>query len=386
MSRTRGVSQQEGTAMIEKSVFEHGKDDVASRARKRAKNRSMGTWGFAALALTFAVSSACSDPPPPVEQPTSGSGGTTATGGAGPTGGVSGTPAQGGASGAGAQGGTTPIGGTTMTGGSSGTSSGGTSGTSGVGPTGGSGGSMAGAPPTGGANPTGGSGGMAGAMPGGRGGSGGAAGGQGGTGGGSAGKGGTGGSSGCQKGQVMPAEVTFIGDSWVEIPGSQVTHLEELARAAGSLAQGARYNDRSVSGNTIAQIINQYRSNRNTKVLIMDGGGIDLIQSNNQSTVTRVISSITSFFQEVATDGNVDHIIYYLYPSIPGLSNVDFQQLRPGAEMACAQSTVPCHFLALAPIWNNSLIGGDNIHPSTAGGNLIAEKVWEIMQQNCIAQ
>jgi lysophospholipase L1-like esterase len=30
--------------------------------------------------------------------------------------------------------------------------------------------------------------------------------------------------------------------------------------------------------------------------------------------------------------------------------------------------------------------GGDNIHPSTAGGNVIAEAIWAIMQENCIAQ
>jgi len=28
----------------------------------------------------------------------------------------------------------------------------------------------------------------------------------------------------------------------------------------------------------------------------------------------------------------------------------------------------------------------DNIHPSTAGGNVIAEAIWAIMQEDCIAQ
>jgi lysophospholipase L1-like esterase len=185
---------------------------------------------------------------------------------------------------------------------------------------------------------------------------------------------------------VAGNEVTFIGDSWVELPGSQVSHLEELAQEAGALEQGGRYDDRSKSGNTMAQIVQQYRANRNTKVLIMDGGGIDLIQSNNQQTATNMANAFTDFLAEVASDGNVQHIIYYLYPDIPGLAQVNFQLLEPGNRAACEASTVPCFFLPLKPIWNNSLMGGDNIHPSVQGGELIAEEVWKIMQENCIAQ
>jgi hypothetical protein len=182
--------------------------------------------------------------------------------------------------------------------------------------------------------------------------------------------------------------VAFIGDSWIEIPGSQVSHLHELARAAGSLGQNESYNDRSVSGAPIASIVNQYRQNRNIKVLIMDGGGIDCIQGCSASQVTAVVTAFRNFLNEVATDGNVEHIIYYLYPDIPGIRGELWQLLKPGMPDACAASTVPCHFLELAPLFEGkpNLMGNDNVHPSVAGGNLIAEEVWKIMQANCIAQ
>ncbi len=337
-----------------------------------------------------------------------GAGGSAAsggTGGTGGTGGSAGSAASAGAS-AGGTGGTTGgsagvgTGGASAggTGGSSGTAgSGGTSGASGGAGTGASGGTLAGASGSSGtAGGAGGSGGGAGATggKGGNGGGGGNAGAMGGAGSGGAasgGKGGSGGSAGgsaCSKGQVAPDEVAFIGDSWIELPGSQTRHLYELARAAGVLPQGETYDDRSVSGSPLANIIGQYRDNRNIKVLIMDGGGIDLFNGGTQAQVDAVVTRFEDFLDEVATDGNVEHIIYYLYPAIPGVPGKLSQIMKPGMPNACAASTVPCHFVELAPLFAGKpeLIGGDTIHPSEAGGNVIAEAVWKVMQDNCIAQ
>jgi hypothetical protein len=89
---------------------------------------------------------------------------------------------------------------------------------------------------------------------------------------------------------------------------------------------------------------------------------------------------------EVASDGTVEHIVYFLYPELPTIAGV--AALRPGMQAACAASTVPCHFLDLQPLWEGhpEYTGGDTIHPSQAGGNVIAESIWAIMQENCIAQ
>jgi hypothetical protein len=87
-----------------------------------------------------------------------------------------------------------------------------------------------------------------GAGSGGRGGTGGA----GGVAAGAGGKGGAGGNGTCQKGEVAGNQVLLIGDSFIALNRSITNELQRLARAAGALDQNETYQDRSVSGTTLA--------------------------------------------------------------------------------------------------------------------------------------
>jgi hypothetical protein len=203
--------------------------------------------------------------------------------------------------------------------------------------------------------------------------------------------GGSGGGGVCQHGQVQANEVVWIGDSWIQIPGAQHTRVRDLARAAGTIGANEDYVDLAVSGSPIARIVNQYNTQESgatkVKVLLMDGGGIDTIQGGgSQASVTSVVNTFQQHLAKVASDGTVQHIVYFLYPELPTIAGV--AAMRPGVQQACAASTVPCHFVDLQPLWvgHPEYTGGDNIHPSAAGGNVIAEAIWAIMQQNCIAQ
>jgi hypothetical protein len=308
---------------------------------------------------------------------TAGDGGTPGTGGtAGSSGSV---PASGGVTGASGA----PAGGTSA--GRGGVSSGGAAGTSGSSATGGS-------------STNGGTGGAGGA---GNSSGGGAAGLAGGGGAGNAGRAGTGGSAGnaggggCQKGQVEGNEVLWIGDSWIQIPGSQYTIVRDLARDAGALASSESYVNRAVSGSPITTIINQYTTyqagSTKVKVLVMDGGGIDVMQQGKtQASVTGVVNKVKDHFAKVATDGTTQHIIYYTYPQLPatGPGQDVGPMLQPGLQAACEASSVPCHYLYLEPLFagHPEYIGGDSLHPSDAGARVIANAIWKIMQDNCIAQ
>jgi hypothetical protein len=195
----------------------------------------------------------------------------------------------------------------------------------------------------------------------------------------------------CQHGQVQANEVVWIGDSWIQIPGTQHTRVRDLARAAGTIGPNEDYVDLAVSGSPIATIVNQYDTRESgatkVKVLLMDGGGIDTIQGNgSQTSVTNVVNTFQQHLANVARDGTVEHIVYFLYPELSTIAGV--AALRPGMQEACAASTVPCHFLDLQPLWAGlpEHTGSDNIHPSTTGGTVIAEAIWAIMQENCVAQ
>lgn len=195
----------------------------------------------------------------------------------------------------------------------------------------------------------------------------------------------------CVHGQVKASEVIWIGDSWITDPGTQHSGVRDLARAAGVLGTSEDYLVLAQAAKTISQIADQYNarqaSGTKVKVIIMEGGGWDLIAANGSAAaVTSVVSTFTQFLSKVASDGTVQHIIYFLYPELPTTPNV--AGLRPGVQSACAQSRAPCHFLDLQPFWvgHPEYTAGNGFQASEAGGQVIAEQIWKIMQDNCIAQ
>lgn len=229
-----------------------------------------------------------------------------------------------------------------------------------------------------------------------------------GTGAGTAGASGSGGTGGgpCQKGKVKANDVVLVGDSYFEIPNQEVNaELSRLARAAGTIGMNEMYRDRAISGTRLSGGANpipmQYANAQAAspiKVLIMDGGGNDILQANCGSSccascpgVKAAVDAAKTLVQKVATDGTVEQIIFFYYPyfpSFPALDapNMDYQ--RPLMKSICDESTVPCHFMDLRPVWEGhpEYTGNDNLHPSVTGARVLAGEIWAVMQDNCIAQ
>jgi hypothetical protein len=192
-------------------------------------------------------------------------------------------------------------------------------------------------------------------------------------------------------------EVLWIGDSWVLIPGSQRTHLRDLARDAGALGPNDDYVNASAPATTMSDIANQYVTRQagatKVKVVLMDGGTWETITASNSggsvpNAVTAAANSFNQFLTQVASDGTVQDIIYVLVPELAGIPGV--AALRPLLSGACAQSAVRCHFLDLDTVWMGhpeytAGAGGIPI-PTEAGAVAIADAIWAIMQAECIAQ
>jgi hypothetical protein len=199
------------------------------------------------------------------------------------------------------------------------------------------------------------------------------------------------GAAACATGQVSASEVLWIGDSWVEIPGTQRTRVRDLAREAGAIGPNEDYVDRGVNGAVMTAIANQYTTQESltkVKVLIMDGGGFDLILGNGSSaTIASVVAAFQQHLATVASDGTVQQIIYFLVPSeLPATPSV--ATLGPKLQLLCVQSKVPCYFLDLGPIWmgHPEYTASDGVLASDAGAVALADAIWAMMQQNCIAQ
>jgi hypothetical protein len=200
--------------------------------------------------------------------------------------------------------------------------------------------------------------------------------------------GGSGGSGACTHAQLKGSDICTIGDSWIQIPGNQVTTLENHLLTASVIPQGAHFDRREVSGSTLSAIIKTYTDKpSNCKILVMDGGGIDLFSTDagDQAAIAPVVQKFTDFLTKLKTDGFVQHVIYSLYPVIPGTPNLN-ANMKPGFSAACAASAVDCHLVDLEPLFQGQHFGGDNIHADNAGGVLIGNAWWKTMQENCIAQ
>ena len=196
----------------------------------------------------------------------------------------------------------------------------------------------------------------------------------------------------CPHAQVSANEVLWIGDSWLLVTGSEHTRVRDLARAAGAIGPNDDYVIGAVAASSIAAIADQYAAREagaiKVKVVIMDGGTWDTILANgSDASVNSVAATFDQFLAQVAADGTVQHIVYFMLPelaTIPGVA-----ALRPLIHQACDASAVPCHFLDLQPIWSvhPEYTDGSLIFlPTEAGSIAVGDAIWAVMQQSCVAQ
>ncbi len=198
------------------------------------------------------------------------------------------------------------------------------------------------------------------------------------------------GNGACPHAQVPASQVVWIGDSWVTIPGNQVTEVQDRARAAGAIGPTDSYTVDAANGTLMAQIAGQYAAQQATAtpatVVIMDGGTLDTIMSDTSVTVSDVAATFDQLLASIAKDGTVTSVIYFLVPELPGVPGV--AALRPLLDQDCSASTVPCSFVDLTPLWagHPEYTASNGIFPTQAGASAIAGAIWGRMQSSCIAQ
>jgi len=192
---------------------------------------------------------------------------------------------------------------------------------------------------------------------------------------------------------------------------------------------GAALNYGSGQGNIPYQFDSMaVTANPDIKVVIMDGGGNDIL-INNRSCLTTAVQGDTMCHmvidasvaraqmleQDMAGKG-VKGIVYFFYPHVDptaGLSgphaNDWLDYVYPKAAATCCGGNVPpsgdltcsgsgpgagvtCVFIDTRPEFEGHNMPGanywfqDGIHPTQPGATAIANKVWAQMQKYCVAQ
>jgi hypothetical protein len=235
--------------------------------------------------------------------------------------------------------------------------------------------------------------------------------------GGSGGEGGAGGANGgggaetaggtdagaCPRSGVQGNQVVILGDSFIALSHQMTGYLEELARAGGAVAAGDRYRDNStMNGNALAigtsVIADQYataRSEGTIKLVIMDGGGGDLLTGTCDTPPTadcpvmvNAVTAASQLFSTMEQDAVAD-IVFFFYPNpVDASLRAEVDVLRPLIQGACESSPVPCHWVDLRPAFDghDEYILADGRNPTSAGSEAAAATVWALMQTDCLAQ
>lgn len=206
------------------------------------------------------------------------------------------------------------------------------------------------------------------------------------------------GSSGCAHAQVPANQVVWIGDSWVIYPAGspQYTFVRDQARAIQAIGPSDDYVNLAAAAASMDAIAKQYATQESgpdkVRVLIMDGGTWDAVAAQTmQASVPDALAGAEArfrqFLADVASDGTVEHIVYFLVPPLSTVPGVD--TLRPELQADCEGSAgVHCHFIDLKDAWADhpEYTGPSGIQPSTAGATEIGALIWQTMRDGCIAQ
>lgn len=198
----------------------------------------------------------------------------------------------------------------------------------------------------------------------------------------------------CQKGQIKPAEVVIMGESFYAIAPQYIQNrIQDDARKAGSLGASDTYRNVAVSGQNMNYIATTEwtaatQGNASVKFVIMDGGGIDCLSGSSCPTCG---STFKTLLGKMATAG-VQDVIYTRYPEpgAPPGSNASLKACldatMPTMQTTCEGSTSPrCHFVDLRPVWKDGDTT-DGLHPTTSGGEHVGDLLWSEMVKGCFAQ
>jgi hypothetical protein len=244
----------------------------------------------------------------------------------------------------------------------------------------------------------------------------------------------------CVKGQVKPNQVVMLGDSYLDPAWGNVGPT--LMMQAGAMYRHYYIGGAAMAwGNPNTQFSIPYQFDpmaltdlavmnpSDIKVVIMDGGGNDVLIGNNScettapptnlscvTTVQNAIDMAQTKMQEMAQKG-VQKIVYFFYPHLSTAGggilqtpapavNDSLDYAYPLAEKICCGSSftssltnyscsgqpvagTDCVFIDTRPAFEGHLsdyIKSDNVHPTQAGATVISNLIWEQMQAHCIAQ
>jgi hypothetical protein len=223
---------------------------------------------------------------------------------------------------------------------------------------------------------------------------------------------------------TQDSQVLLVGDSYINwISHSFPADLAELS--------GQNWRLEAIGGTSLASggiaflgvgfIPDQFEraiaADPNAHTIVMDGGGNDVLirdvalapnsctRSGSsdapgcQQIVDLAVDAARDLIARAAAQGIRD-VIYFFYPHVPAFTflteddpNEILDYALPKARDVCERAeeatggTLRCRFVDMVPVFaGHPEYFNEDIHPNQVGGRVMAETIWQIMEDNCLGQ
>jgi hypothetical protein len=206
----------------------------------------------------------------------------------------------------------------------------------------------------------------------------------------------------CKPSDMSGSTLVVFGDALIEL-SPFTSHLEDLARASGSLAADANFRSYAaalnsfLAGDTLSLAV-QYdlaRDDGPFRVAVMNGGETDMLQGScgdaprsDCAAIQAAIDGLEALLARMQGDG-VAEVVYFFYadPVNRPMVKAGLDVLRPLAQATCEGAPLPCHFVDLRPVFENrytEYVSTDGLVFSEAGARASADTVWQRIQSECV--
>jgi hypothetical protein len=204
----------------------------------------------------------------------------------------------------------------------------------------------------------------------------------------------------CKAAEYRAEEYILLGDNFLAKSGQVAQELEQLMVSSGALSSTEHLRD--YSSTIVApfggaeDLFSQYKlaqTDGGARVVILDAGGPDALLDCDLSaaelcpSLTNAKDGAESLLRLMQSDG-VEQVILFFYPR-PDEGNLadKFTRLSAELEQVCARSPVSCHFVPLAPLFEqerNTLLTEMGLFPTDEGALVTAGALFSVLREQCV--
>ena len=204
----------------------------------------------------------------------------------------------------------------------------------------------------------------------------------------------------CETSDFSPQDFILLGDRFLAESGEVTTQLENLFVLSATFEAAEQLRDYS-SGvmppfGEAGDLFTQYQTataEGPAQVVILNSGGSDALLDCDTATtelcptLQNAVNGTDTLLSEMANDG-VQEVVFFFYPRPDDTTlATKFELLGAELEQVCASSIVPCHFIYLAPLFEeerDTLLTGMGLFPTSEGAEVTAGALFSSMQAACI--